>query len=323
MFSFLFPVAGCAPVVKESGLRVIVARMDPDGVVATDGARLPLRSWLPRREPDAVVLALHGMNDYSHAFEEPGKFLSARGIAVYALDQRGFGEAPSVGYWAGEATMAEDVGTAARLLAARHPGKPLYILGESMGGAVAMVAMSRPDAPQVAGVILSAPAIWGRDGMNIFQRGALWLTSYTVPWLTLGGQGLHLKPSDNVEMLRALGRDPLVIKETRVDAVHGLCDLMDHAEEAAPRFHVPALVLYGERDEIIPAEATYRMMKRLPNNPVPQVKAIYAQGYHMLMRDLQAEVVLGDIAAWIGHPDQPLPSGADRRAAEVLAKAEG
>lgn len=188
-----------------------------------------------------------------------------------------------------------------------------------MGGAVVMVAMTRPGAPPVHGVILSAPAVWSRAEMNVFQRSALFIATYTMPWLTLTGRGLDIMPSDNIEMLRRLSRDPLVIKETRVDAIHGLCDLMDDAAVAAPRLHVPTLILYGEHDQVVPAQAAYQMMARLPDNPVPQVKAIYADGYHMLLRDLQADVVLGDIVAWIGHPGRSLPSGADKRAEEVLA----
>ncbi len=314
----LFTVA-CAPIIKSAGPPVADPSLTADAIVTADDQRLPLRSWLPKGETRAVVLAVHGFNDYSNAFDEPGKFLAARGIAVYAFDLRGFGKAPNRGYWAGELAMTGDLATAARLVAARNPGKPLYLLGESMGGALVMVTMTRPGAPKVQGVILSAPAVWSRDTMNIFERGALWFTSHTMPWLTLTGRGLHITPSDNIEMLRRLSEDPLVIKETRVDTIHGLCDLMDDAAAAAPALHLPALVLYGEKDEIVPAEPTYRMMRQLPESPQPQVKAVYRNGYHMLLRDLEAKVVLGDIASWIEDPGAPLPSGADRRAAEVLA----
>jgi len=320
MFSLFASLLGCAPVIKAPGPSDFQPHLADDAILTPDGARLPMRDWLPEGEPTAVVVALHGMNDYSHAFEGPGRFLAARGIAVYAYDQRGFGQAPDVGYWPGVPAMADDLDTAIALVGAKHPGKPLYVLGESMGGAVAMVALSRPGAPKVAGVILSAPAVWGRDVMPLLNRATLWMASYTLPWLTLTGHGLNIHPSDNVEMLRALSRDPLVIKETRVDTIHGMCDLMDAAEAAAPLLHVPTLILGGEHDEIIPPEASRRVMGRLPNNPVPQVKAIYPNGWHMLLRDLQAEVVLTDIDAWIAHPQQPLPSGADRRAVEVLAK---
>ncbi len=46
--------------------------------------------------------------------------------------------------------------------------------------------------------------------------------------------------------------------------------------------------------------------------------AVYEDGWHMLLRDLGAEVVLDDVSAWIADPGAPLPSGADRRAEAVL-----
>lgn len=310
----------CAPVIKTAGPAVTEAKVTPDYIVTSDSQHLPLRSWLPPGPPQAVIIAVHGFNDYSHAFEGTGRFFAERGIAVYAFDQRGFGNGPDRGFWPGQDTLADDLSEATRLISARHPGVPVYLLGESMGGAVVMVTMTRPGAPKVQGIILAAPAVWDRGAMNIFQRGALWTATHTMPWLTLTGRGLHIQASDNIEMLRELGRDPLVIKETRVDAIHGLCDLMDNAAAVAPKLHVPALVLYGERDEVVPATPTYEMMSHLPNNPVPQVKAIYANGYHMLLRDLQADVVLGDIDAWIKRPKGPLPSGADDRAHQVLSQ---
>ena len=314
--------AACAPIVKPAGPVTVEARLAPDRLIATDGRSLPLRLWLPDN-PRAVVVALHGFNEYSEAFDDPGKVLADRGIAVYAFDQRGFGRSPDHGYWAGTATLADDVAALIRQVAARHPGTPVYLLGESMGGALAMVTLTRTDAPAVQGVILSAPAVWDRDSMGVLQSGALWIASYTVPWLTLTGQGLHIMASDNIPMLRRLGADPLVIKETRVDAIHGLCDLMDEAAAAAPRLHVPILVLYGTHDQVVPAEPEYRMMARLPDTPHPPVKAVYENGWHMLMRDLQANVVLIDIVAWIDHPDRPLPSGADRQGWARIEAARG
>lgn len=318
--------AACAPVIKTPGPQMFQTRLETDAIQTSDGLSLPLRAWLPHDQTDphrpsaprAVILALHGMNDYSNAFDEPGKYWSERGVAVFAYDQRGFGHAPDAGYWAGTDAMADDLSTATRLLRQRYPQTPLYLLGESMGGAVSIAAMTRPAAPPVDGIILSAPAVWGRADMNIFQRSALFLASYTMPWMTLTGQGLNIMPSDNLDMLRALSRDPLVLKETRVDAVHGLCDLMDEAAEKAADLHGPVLMLYGKNDQVVPAEPTYRAMHALPDPSAPQVKALYANGYHMLLRDLQARLVWDDVLAWIANPKAPLPSGADRAAAQVL-----
>ncbi|HXP96033.1 MAG TPA: lysophospholipase [Telmatospirillum sp.] len=314
----LFFLAACAPVIKTAGPSQTAPILAQDAIVTADAQRLALRAWLPSGEAQAVIIALHGFNDYSNAFDEPGTLLAKQGIAVYAYDQRGFGASIERGYWAGEAAMSDDLITAIRLIGARQAGKPLYLLGESMGGAVVMVTMARPDAPKVAGVILSAPAVWGRSSMGFLQRSALWVASHTMPWLTLSGRGLGITPSDNLDMLRRLSADPLVIKETRVDAIHGLCDLMDDAALAAAGLHGPILALYGDKDEVIPAAPTFKMLGDLPADSALTI-AFYADGYHMLLRDLAAERVLMDIDAWIKHPGAPLPSGADRHARERLA----
>ena len=76
------------------------------GFIADDGATLPLKSWLPDGKPKAVILALHGFNDYSNAFKDSGEEWAKHGIATFAYDQRGFGAAPWHGLWAGAARLA-------------------------------------------------------------------------------------------------------------------------------------------------------------------------------------------------------------------------
>lgn len=316
----LLLLSACAASYHLPGPIVTTPELNGDHWVTEDGMRLPMRAWLPKGVPHAVILALHGMNDYSNFFDEPGSHLASLGIAAYAYDQRGFGQGPHPGYWSSTRAMAADLRAAAALVATRHPGVPLYLLGESMGGAVVMLATAGVPPPNVKGVILSAPAVWGRSSMGVFQRAALWLAYQMAPGWELTGRGLNITPSDNVAMLRKLSADPLVIKATRVDAVKGVVDLMDAAQAAAPDVRIPALVLYGEKDEIIPADPTWAMIETLPETASAQRVAYYAQGYHMLLRDLQAKVVLDDIAAWIAEPTKPLPSGADRHAREAMEK---
>src|SRR5262249_57745450 len=95
--------------------------------------------------------------------------------------------------------------------------------------------------PEVGGVVLSAPAVWGRATMDLLPRLALWAGVRLVPGLILTGRGLKIQASDNIAMLRALARDPLVIKETRVDTIYGLVDLMDAALDSAPFLEGPLL----------------------------------------------------------------------------------
>lgn len=317
-----FLAAACAPRFVPMGPPVSAPALDlagdlagDGGFIATaDGTRLPLRAW-PAESPKAVILALHGFNDYSNAFEEPGKYWAARGVATYAYDQRGFGRGADAGRWAGAPTYIDDLRAAAALLRARHPGVPLYALGESMGGAITMMAMTDARPPDIDGAIFVAPAVWDRSHMPFYQTWALWIASNTLPWMQLSAKGLDILPSDNIEMLRKLSADPLVIKSTRIDTIRGLVDLMDDAFAAAPKLTTPSLLLYGARDEVVPEKPTLAMMASLPRNGRHRI-AIYSRGYHMLLRDLQGQAVWDDILAWIAAPRAALPSGADAAARE-------
>jgi alpha-beta hydrolase superfamily lysophospholipase len=300
----------------------VTPHLTDDAYIAIDGAQLPLRSWLPEGEPKAVVLAVHGINDYSHAFEMPAKIWAQAGIATYAYDQRGFGAAPLRGRWVGTYQLDSDVATVSRLLRAKYPGVPLYLLGESMGGAVAITAATGwagAERPDVDGVILVAPAVWGEQTMNVFYRTALWVADHIAPRWQLSGSGLHILPSDNIPMLREFSRDPLVIKETRVDTINGLVQLMSEALDAAPQLKQRALLLYGAHDELVPETPVKDFVRALPKaNPGEDTIAYYDQGYHMLLRDLDRAIVAQDVESWIFHADAVLPSGADILAAKTL-----
>ncbi|NIA68041.1 alpha/beta hydrolase [Pelagibius litoralis] len=327
----LLALGACAPRLAPPGPGLQnpespVAQISGDRFVTADGLTLPLRSWEPPADkaPHGVILALHGFNDYSEAFSLPGPALAQAGLLVYAYDQRGFGTAPHTGLWAGIDRLTGDLSDAAALLQERHPDLPLFLLGESMGGAVVLAALAGANPPQAEGVILAAPAVWARSTMPFSQRAALWLGARLFPWARFSGSGLGIQASDNIEMLRGLGRDPLFIKKTRVDAIYGLVNLMDAALQAAPSIDQDALLLYGERDEVVPAEPTYALWRSLPPEAAArQRRALYAEGWHMLLRDLQAGVVIDDIAAWTRDRQAPLPSQAEAYAAAALAKDGG
>ena len=305
--------------IHPPGLKNNTAQLTDNLYSTEDGASLPLRQWLPKTEAKAVLIALHGFNDYSNFFDSPGVYFSAQGIACFAYDQRGFGAAPKRGSWAGISAYADDLHGLVRLIKQRYPHQPLYLLGESMGGAVIITAMGEANMPEVDGVILAAPALWARQTMPWYQTSLLWALAHTFPWLRLSGDGVGVKASDNIEMLRALGRNPMIIKKTRVEAIYGLTDLMDAAFNGANQLVGNTLILYGENDEIIPKKPTHDFLQRFLSNDVGgKTVAFYQQGYHMLLRDLQAHIPWKDILAWINQDANQLPSGADRRAREVL-----
>jgi alpha-beta hydrolase superfamily lysophospholipase len=312
---------GCMPMTYPPGTKTNTAQLKEAVFITEDGANLPLHRWLPDSSPQAIIIALHGFNDYSLFFQEPGQYLSKLGIACFAYDQRGFGASPKLGLWAGSAAYSNDLLTMIQLVKNRYPNRPLYLVGESMGGAIVINAMSQANRPAVEGVILVAPALWARSTMPWYQTSLLWTAAHSLPWLTLTGEGVKVMPSDNIEMLRALGRDPLIIKATRVETIYGLTDLMDEAFNSATRLNGNTLMMYGENDDIIPKEPTYQFLKQfLATDISDKTVALYSKGYHMLLRDLQAPTAWKDIATWIINKPEKLPSGADIRAQQILTE---
>ncbi|HUZ73200.1 MAG TPA: lysophospholipase [Stellaceae bacterium] len=303
-----------------------IARLEADRIVAPDGTVLPLRIWLPETAPRAVVVALHGFNDHANAFADPAAVLARHGIATFAYDQRGFGRTALRGRWAGAEVMVDDALVAIALLRRRHPALPLYLMGESMGAAVAILAAKRAGGTGgTDGFILLAPAVWGRATMSFFERTGLWLADF-LPMITWSPRLLpvSIRVSDNAAMLRALHADPLVIQTTRSDTLTGLVDLMGAALDAAPHFAGRALILYGERDEIVPRAPVARFVAALPAAAASRQRvALYPNGYHLLLRDLAGPQVTADLVAWLHDPNAPLPSGADRDARARLIGAAG
>jgi alpha-beta hydrolase superfamily lysophospholipase len=288
----------------------------PDEVFRmTDGFVLPARVWHPPAgvAPRGVILALHGFTDSRDAWEYPAPGLAAAGYTVIAPDQRGFGATADRGVWAGQAVMIDDAAELARQLRARYPGQRLVLFGESMGGAVAMCLAARAPGAADAYVLVS-PAVWGRAEMALPVRSALWAAYAVAPGWKLTGTEvpLEIAASDNREALLRLAHDPLTLRGATVRTLRGLVDLMDSAQAAARHLPPNTLLLNGRRDQVIPQAAIAAMWAKAPAGVR---RAIYLNGYHLLLRDLDRALVQADVLAWLDDPQAWLPSGADVNAA--------
>ncbi len=320
-------LAACAPLSEHAavpGPGFAGPKLEPDALIAADGTRLPMTVW-PAVDasgalvpPTAVVIGLHGFADYAQSFVLAGPFWAKQGITTYAYDQRGHGRGEERGIWGGEALMTEDLKTMCALVRARHPGAPLAVVGESMGGSVAICAFASDTPPDADRLILASPGVWGWREQPIVNQAALWIAAHTAPGLTLTPpkwvqQTYHA--TDNIEALRAMSRDPNMIFGARIDTLYGVVSLMQHAEDRIGAVRAPVLYLYGAHDEVIPKTAALHAVERLPRGART---AYYDKGWHLLNRDLQRETALSDMAAFVRDPAAPLPSGAPPFTAAAL-----
>jgi alpha-beta hydrolase superfamily lysophospholipase len=247
-----------------------------------------------------VILGVHGYGDYGPStFDAAARFWAGQGITTYAYDQRGFGRNLSFGRWPGAEALVGDLLAVARQVRARQPCLPLIVVGHSMGGGVALAAAGQgPGAGQLDadGVVLAAPAIWGGAELNPLHRVAAWSIAAVVPERRFTGEGIvSIQASDNIEMLRALGRDPHYLRPPSAREIFGLVRVADMAETAAANVNLPALLLLGDRDQIVPNARVRRVFGRLTG---PRQVIEYPEGWHLMLRDLQAQRVWRDVADW-------------------------
>ena len=309
----LLMIGACAPLTQRPappGPDVSAPRLEQDHFVSFDGSRLGMMHWDAAGEPWAVVVGLHGMDDYSNTFHLAAEHWREQGISTYAYDQRGFGRSPHRGVWAGRKLLDEDLRTFTALIRGRFPHAIIAVAGVSMGGAVAIDAFASDRPPAADRLVLLSPAVWGWSTQPLTYRLALWSVAHTLPGLVLEPPEFitrQIRASDNTQELIRMGRDPQLIFGTRTDAVYGLVKLMQSAWSETGGLRAPTFYAYGAKDQIIPRNAAFPAAARLPAG---DRTAYYADGYHLLLIDLENPKVWDDVAAFIKDPAAPLPSGA-------------
>ncbi len=145
------------------------------------------------------------------------------------MDLRGNGAAPEMGVWPEHELLIEDAQALVGEVRKAHPGTPVYVLGYSMGAALTLDAMTRPDAPPVSGLILAAPGLRSWQTLSPLERSAFWLAAHTAPWKELDSWALTPVVSDNQAFMTENMEDPLVQGDIRIDVFYGVVRFMDRA----------------------------------------------------------------------------------------------
>lgn len=113
--------------------------------------------------PRAGVLLLHGMSDSPYSLRSIGQRLNAEGAWVIGLRLPGHGTAPSGLVRTTWQDMAAAVKLAMRELRQKVGGQPIFIVGYSNGGALAvhyaLASMEDRELPRVHGLVLISPEI--------------------------------------------------------------------------------------------------------------------------------------------------------------------
>ena len=273
--------------------------LDADQVVTGDGERLPLIRWQPEQAPRAIVLGLHGYGDYRSSFARVGPWLAQRGVALLAYDQRGFGETSSRGRWPGALTLIQDLADVVEAVRTDQPGPPLVVLGESMGGSVALAGVASGKVEGVDRLILAAPGVRRSDlPLQQLHDLALRLGALALPWLAVELRR-GSRPWLAAEESERLAEDPLILRELSVGTYDGLIELTTLAS-AEPAVELPpTLVLYGELDGTITRQAIDELTERLRDRGTLR---LFPERHHLLLHETDAEQLVAECLDWLKLP---------------------
>ena len=271
-------------------------RAEEDTYAARDGRRMFERRWLPAGGAKAVIALVHGYAEHSGRYSYVGERLARAGYAVHALDLRGHGLSDGErAFVASFREYLDDVAEFVVRVRAHGDDAPLVLLGHSMGGLIASLAMVT-DRPAVAAVVLSGPALDAGGGQR-FLPSVVALFARWFPRL-----GLVRLPADKVsrdtDVVRRYETDPLVY-HGRMKA--GLLAAAIRAGERITRddesIAVPLLIQHGSEDALASPEGSARLYARVAS--LDKTLKMYDGLYHEVYHEPERDGVLDDLIAWL------------------------
>ena len=268
-------------------------------VTARDGVELPLYRWAPTTPTRATVALLHGLAEHAGRYAALADRLNAAGIELVAIDLRGHGEAPGKRAYVGR---FDDylLDTQALLDEAATSCAPLFLMGHSMGGAIAaLYAIERLKATgrRLSGLILSSPALApGRD----VPRWMLALSQVISRlWPTFPAMKIDAALLSRIQtVVNANLKDPLV-HHGAIPARTGaeLLLAMARIERGRTGLSVPLLIYHGTADKLTEPDGS-RTFGAHAGSP-DKTLTLYEDSYHETMNDLDRDKVIGELMAWI------------------------
>ena len=276
----------------------------------------PCYCWVPNggTQPKVALLCLHGFSLHKGCFEALGNELAKNGIATYAMDLRGFGERKIASDHNGLDFDGDIVDVKAMLeqIHKNHPGIPVVILGESMGGAIALrVTAFYPEL--VSGLISSVPAhdrfAMSDQEKDVVKKCVLQTVvgAYDKPMTDVAMAAVE-KITDKPELRNEWKSDPMMrINFSPKDFVQ-LDEFLAHNLEAAPRVKTtPVLFIQGTNDKLIRPAGTWKLYERLatPNRQMVLSK----NSEHLIFEKGQFSADdLKFVVSWIDRNVAPLDS---------------
>jgi alpha-beta hydrolase superfamily lysophospholipase len=265
-----------------------------------DGLDMFGQSWTPDSAPRAVVALVHGLGDHSGRFPRLVEMLTAAGYAVSAFDQRGHGRSAGPRTYAPSyASLLDDIGLHLDRTRELFPGLPVFLYGQSFGGAQVLYYIldryALDQRPSLSGVVASVPGLASGVRQSAFKVAMAKTLSALIPRfrIPLGSPAGGL--SHDKEWLEETERDPLF--------QDGLtARLAAEMLKAGPwirshhAFPLPLLLMQGTEDFHVDAETNIAFGRQLAGDVTVKV---WEGLSHELHNEIRKDEVIRFVLEWL------------------------
>ena len=264
---------------------------------ALDGVSLYERWWRPNLEPKAGIVLVHGLAEHSGRYVPTARYLTEHGYAVDAFDLRGHGKSGGLRLFMNNfEEYLTDLDLFLDRVRARLPGRPLFLMGHSMGAViVTFYALDRD--PRVRGVVLSAPAVKLNDEMSPPLQKMAAAIARILPKLKTVKINQNFISRDPA-VVEAYDSDPLIYrKRVLIRTGSELVRAGRYVRERMDAFTLPILVLQGTGDRITEPDGSRQLFENAAS--VDRELKLYDGFYHEILNEPEKDQVWQDIVGWL------------------------
>ncbi|KAM8781247.1 monoglyceride lipase isoform 2-T2 [Rhynchonycteris naso] len=279
-----------------------VPYQDLPHLVNADGQYLFCRYWKPTGTPKALIFVSHGAGEHCGRYDELAQMLVRLELLVFAHDHVGHGQSE------GERMVVSDFHVFVRdalqhveVVQKDYPGLPVFLLGHSMGGAIAILTAAER-AGHFSGMVLISPLVLANpESATTFKVLAAKVLNLVLPNMSLGPIDSSVLSRNKTEV-DLYNTDPLICRAgLKVCFGIQLLNAVSRVERALSKLTLPFLLLQGSADRLCDSKGAYLLMESAKSQD--KTLKIYEGAYHVLHKELPevTNSVFHEINMWVSQ----------------------
>ena len=262
-------------------------------------AKIYYQYWLPKGEPKAVLLIVHGLSEHSGRYMNVVNHFVPLGYAVYGIDHLGHGKSDGTRMYIKRfADYTDTLKHYFDMVRNWQPERPIFLVGHSMGGLISALYLLDHQA-EFTGAVLSGPAVKVEAGDKLSPAVAFVAKVVSVVLPKFGVMALEAEGvSRDPAVVKAYVNDPLVYRG-KMTARLGIESLKvaKRIIGEGGRITLPILILQGNADRLVDPDGTHMLYAAI-SSPDKTIK-IYDGFYHEVFNEPKHDQVLRDVETWL------------------------